>query len=266
MDEEYTLEDVINIARELTKKTQDAIEKIVNINESIHMLSINALIEANKAGEAGRTFAVVARQMSELNKSITTIVEKMKKEEKRDMDRLGNIIMTQATTIRGMRLADLALTNIDIIDRSLYERSCDVRWWAKDLSVINALKDKANIDKCSERLSIILDAYTVYFDLIVCDLDGKIIANGRPDLYNVKNIKCDDTDWFREAVNGKEFGFQSVHYSRLVDAIALIYSSPVRSEEGEIIGVFATIFRWEEFVNKIIGNLRIPEKEKKFTR
>ena len=37
-----------------------------------------------------------------------------------------------AEQAQGARLADLALNAIEIIDRNLYERTCDVRWWATD--------------------------------------------------------------------------------------------------------------------------------------
>ena len=43
--------------------------------------------------------------------------------------------------VRGTRLSDLALNNIDLIDRNLYERSCDVRWWATDSSIWHACSD-----------------------------------------------------------------------------------------------------------------------------
>ena len=265
----YTLEEIAKIANELTKKTRHAINEIVKINEATHMLSINALIEANRAGEYGRTFAVVAQQMSELNKNISKIVEKMEKESSEDMNNLSNAIMAQATTVRGLRLSDLALTNIDIIDRNLYERSCDVRWWAKGISVIRPLEtnDPKDIKECSNRLGVILDAYTVYFDLIVCNLDGVVIANGRPELYESKNTNHSDTDWFREAIEGKEFGFQSVHRSPLVNGnLALVYSAPIRSNTGELLGVFATIFKWEPLAQHIVCNLSIPENERRFTR
>jgi hypothetical protein len=41
--------------------------------------------------------------------------------------------------IRGSRLPDLSLNAIDIIDRNLYERSCDVRWWATDSAIVDEL-------------------------------------------------------------------------------------------------------------------------------
>ncbi|GIU70571.1 MAG: methyl-accepting chemotaxis protein [Candidatus Nitrosocaldaceae archaeon] len=269
LENAYTLDEIAEMAHELMDKTRHAIEEIVKINEAIHMLSINALIEANRAGEYGRTFAVVAQQMSELNNKITSIVEKMKSESSERMNNISKAIITQATTVRGVRLSDLALTNIDIIDRNLYERSCDVRWWSKDLSIINALENKSNktIEVCSERLATILDAYTVYFDLIVCDINGDIIVNGRPELYNSKGTNCSDALWFKEAMEGKEFGFQSLHRSELVNnKLALIYSAPIKAKDGRLLGVFATIFKWEDLASSIITKTSIPEKEKKFTR
>jgi hypothetical protein len=49
---------------------------------------------------------------------------------------LGHRLVAQ---IRGSRLPDLSLNAIDIIDRNLYERSCDVRWWATDSAIVDEL-------------------------------------------------------------------------------------------------------------------------------
>ena len=38
----------------------------------------------------------------------------------------------------GDRLIEIA--GVEIIDRNLYERSCDVRWWATDSAVVDALE------------------------------------------------------------------------------------------------------------------------------
>jgi len=51
------------------------------------------------------------------------------------LDRLTRLMTEQA---QGARLVDLALSAIDIIDRNLYERTCDVRWWATDSAVVDA--------------------------------------------------------------------------------------------------------------------------------
>ncbi|MEI9889879.1 MAG: hypothetical protein WDN45_03890 [Caulobacteraceae bacterium] len=87
--------------------------------------------------------------------------------------------------MRGQRLIDLSLNAIEIIDRNLYERTCDVRWWATDAAVVDCLQDPT-ADKArhaSKRLKVILDAYTVYLDLWICDPAGRVVATGRPDRY-----------------------------------------------------------------------------------
>ena len=42
-----------------------------------------------------------------------------------------------------------------------------------------------NAAHASRRLGVILSSYTVYIDLWLCDLSGKVIANGRPDRADV---------------------------------------------------------------------------------
>src|SRR6266571_2758733 len=42
---------------------------------------------------------------------------------------------------RGERMVDLALNAIELIDRNLYERTCDVRWWATDSAVVDCAAD-----------------------------------------------------------------------------------------------------------------------------
>ena len=42
-----------------------------------------------------------------------------------------------------------------MIDRNLYERTCDVRWWATDGDMVNAL-DKKDIEIYDEKLFEIL--------------------------------------------------------------------------------------------------------------
>ncbi|MFX8039875.1 hypothetical protein ABTK61_19190, partial [Acinetobacter baumannii] len=71
---------------------------------------------------------------------------------------------------RGERMMDLSLNAIELIDRNLYERTCDVRWWATDSAVVDcaAAPEPAAVTYASERLGVILGAYTVYLDLWLC--------------------------------------------------------------------------------------------------
>ncbi|MEM4392848.1 MAG: hypothetical protein QW557_03605, partial [Candidatus Nitrosocaldus sp.] len=220
--------------------------------------------EAARAGEAGKTFSVVASYMSELNKKVESITRRIKSE--MNMQELSSAIREQSIIVKGNRLADIALTNIDIVDRSLYERASDVTWWAHDSYVIEALKSKNrdSIRNLEKRLTIILDAYTVYHDIVVCDVDGNVIASGKNPTLKGKN--CKDAEWFKTAFKSR-FGFECANYSPLADnRLALIFSSVIRDDAGSAIGVLANIFKWKEFAQRIVESIPLPEKEKRYTR
>jgi len=154
-------------------------------------------------------------------------------------------------TVRGNRLSDMALVNIDLIDRNLYERSCDVRWWATDSSAVDALSDRSlkRSQHACARLGAILNSYTVYWDLALCDSRGKIIANGRPETYPSIGRDVSSAKWFSNAMSsrsGEQFAFASAHESDLVDhKPSLIYSAAVRAGgdvHGTAIGVLGILF------------------------
>ena len=85
-----------------------------------------------------------------------------------------------ADEVRGQRLVDLALNAIEIMDRNLYERTCDVRWWATDAAIVEAVTLTIRAAAhASQRLGVILRAYTVYLDIWLCDPTGQVIAHGR---------------------------------------------------------------------------------------
>lgn len=274
-EDNLSLERVAELADLLAAKVESAINEVDRLNGQTHMIAINARIEASRAGEAGKAFSVVAEQMNELSSKIGTVNGKMRNESRDAIDELGNLIKTQATTVRGTRLSDLALTNIDLIDRNLYERSCDVRWWATDGSVVTSLtsKTKQDYDLASNRLGVILNSYTVYYDLVLCDLDGKVVANGKPQQYHSVGSDMSDTQWFKSALataSGKEFGFQTVSKCPLVnDDLALIYSCAVRENgnaNGKIIGVLGAAFNWESLAQKIMHATPLTDEEKAYTR
>src|SRR3954467_873640 len=76
------------------------------------------------------------------------------------------------------------------------------RWWTgpRVVAAPAGASDPA-VTPVSERLAVILGAYTVYLDLWLCDLDGRVLANGRPDRYpDVRGRSVAGEPWFREAV------------------------------------------------------------------
>jgi len=270
----FTLEEVVEFTDLIAEKLDAAIDKVDNINHKTHVLSVNASIEAARAGTYGRPFGIVASNMSELSEETSKITEKMRSDTKEILN-VGNLIKTQAKDFRGNRLSDLALVNIDLIDRNLYERTADVRWWATDGNVVDALTRKTPdaCDFASKRLGVILQAYTVYNDLVLVDTSGNIMANGNTQEFSSVNTNVSNSPWFTSAMrtkSGSEFGFQTVHKSPLVNNnLALVYSCAVRENgdtKGKIIGVLGVIFKWESLSQTIIQHTPIDEEEKMHTR
>ena len=222
----FAPERIALLARLLTEKMSKAIEEIDEINDRTHLLSLNARIESARAGgEAGAAFGVVASAIKGLSEKSSQVAIQMANETQTaiaELERISSELVANLSDVRGVRLSDLALTNMELIDRNLYERSCDVRWWATDSSVTDALilQTALSLNHCGKRLATILSAYTVYFDLVLCDLSGKIVANGRPEIYRSVGVNCAGAEWFRTALatgSGGEFGFESVHISPLAN-------------------------------------------------
>lgn len=252
-----------------------SMEEIQKINNMMRMISFNSKIEAAKAGEAGKAFAIVSGEMKSLSEQTATVAKKLSKDTGGAITQLQQISHELATQVRGTRLSDLALTNIDLIDRNLYERSCDVRWWATDSSLVDALSlhSEDASTYASERLGVILNAYTVYFDLVLCDSDGLIIANGRPDLYRSVGKHQSSQDWFVQAMHsrsGDDYGFQSVHESALVNGQrVLVYSAAVREgghADGEVLGALGILFNYDSLAQAIMFNTPIDTDLKNTTR
>jgi hypothetical protein len=268
-DRERSFTDLLG---ELSSSLDEAIGEIRDINTSTKLLSLNARIEAARAGLAGAAFGVVAQEMQDLSGKTAQAAESLANQTKRVIDELVHVL---GAKVRGTRLADIALTNIDLIDRCLYERTCDVRWWATDQSVVDALTSPTpeKLQHASRRLGVILGAYTVYYDLVLCNLRGRVVANGRPGEYPSVGSEQAGESWFREAMgtrSGDEFGFQTAHRSRLVDGkLSLVYSCGVREEgrsNGKLLGVLGIVFNWEALAQTILANAPVAEDEKAATR
>ncbi len=271
-----TPERISALTATLHERILGSIAEIEEINLRARVLSINAQIEAARAGEAGRSFAIVGQEMVTFSNRIQAASKSLATESETLVRELAEISRHLATNVRGTRLADLALTNIDLIDRNLYERSCDCRWWATDAAMVQTLEnphDAAAITHASSRLGVILKAYTVYFDIVLADMAGTIIANGRPQDYASVGQAQADSEWFRSALSarsGDEFGFQGVHASPLVNGQrVLVYSCRVGrggSATAEPVGVLGVVFNWDSLAQRIMHETPIEPDKKALTR
>ena len=275
VETDFSPERIAHLAKVINTKIDETISQIRSINIQTHVLSLNARVEAARAGAAGEAFEVVAAEMGALSGRTSEVSDVMANETKEAISELSRISEDLSTNVRGVRLGDLALTNIDLIDRNLYERSCDVRWWATDSSVVDALTQntKEACQFASFRLGQILDSYTVYYDLVLCELDGRVVARGKQRDYGEAQGSQKDSEWFKTAINtksGTDYGFETVHRNSLVNNnLVLVYSCAVRKEgkvDSDILGVLGIIFNWEGLAQTIVHEIPLSDQEKMNSR
>jgi len=257
-------EDIAVIANTIKGKLETAIHTINDVYERTHVISINSRIEAARVGEKGKGFKIVAHEFSKLNQEISHVANSLEEEIRVEILNLQTISEAMAKDVRGKRLSQIGISVMDVIDRNLYERSCDVRWWATDSSVVELLlkKDDQQAESASKRLGIILDSYTVYLDIVVADLNGTIIANGRPRTYKSRHKNVSGSVWFKKAMNlssGQDYALESTHSDDLVNnERVLTYSCLIMNHEDHtspVLGVLGILFNWESLVRAVFGRV-----------
>ncbi len=266
---------IIDASRRVGEIAEQKIAQIQKINRSTSYLALNALIEASRAGAAGDGFGVVAREVKQVSTQINELSRELAADLQSQITRLmalGDQVMARLQDQQGQRLADLALNMIDIIDRNLYERSCDVRWWATDAAVVDALEQpgSASARHASKRLGVILDSYTVYLDLWVIDPQGRVVASGRPDRYpRATGASVRGQGWFDRALHtrdGQGFIATDIETNAWLDeAPVATYSTAIRqggAVDGEPIGVLAIFFDWQSQARAVVDGVKFDDEEK----
>jgi C4-dicarboxylate-specific signal transduction histidine kinase len=176
-----------------------------------------------------------------------------------------------AAEANGRRMIDLALNAIELLDRNLYERTCDVRWWATDSAVVTALAERNDETAkiASSRLGVILKAYTVYLDIWICDLNGNVVASGRPDRYRVANASIADRSWFSRAKtlpDGDSYAVGEVSTDRaLAGSQVATYAASIRrngDSNAPPLGVIAIHFDWQPQSQAIVSGVRLTDDER----
>ncbi|ALV94055.1 MULTISPECIES: methyl-accepting chemotaxis protein [Pantoea] len=265
--------EIVELSYAIRKMADAKIEDINDINRETTILALNALIEAARAGEAGRGFAVVANQVKQVSTNIGDITQSLTKElsgSLSELTSLGDVMIQQIQRHESQRCIDLALNMIDIIDRNLYERSCDVRWWATDAAVVNCALN-GDVDACqhaAERLSVILDSYTVYLDIWITDVQGNILANGRGDRYPLRQQNVRHLDAFRQAINtrsGADYAAADIMtLPQLHHAAVATYGTAIReggSNTGRVLGSLLIFFDWAPQAAAVVNNVRLSKEE-----
>lgn len=230
-----------------------------------HILAVNSMIEAARAGQHGRGFSVVAAEMKRLSDQTKEHADQFRQ----DVMAIVQTATTETGDLLGAlesaaseELMEKAQTLVQLIVRNLFERTADVRWWATDPAFWGALADATDARRAHahERLTTIHRYYTVYSDLVLTDMAGRIVATATGGLApRGKSLPDEAQAWFARAArlaSGHDYAVSDVHESSLHDGRkVLVYATPVRAEgsaEGPPLGVLAVYFDWQKEAQIIV--------------
>ncbi len=264
-------EKVVALADRAAAVAATKAREIRAITSQTRMLALNATIEAARAGEAGKGFAVVANEVKAVSAQIDQLASTMENELRGSLDAVRAVGGRMAQELRGQRLTDLALNAIEIIDRNLYERTCDARWWATDAAVVETAAEPSaeSIAYTERRFGVILSAYTVYLDLWLCSRKGKVIAHGRPDRYRaVRGLDVSGETWFKDALatgSGDEYAVADIAACAGLGGVPVAtYATAVREggeARGNPIGVLGVHFDWAPQAKAVVEGVRLSPEE-----
>jgi hypothetical protein len=227
-------------------------QEIQRNKADIQLISINGIVLATDLGKAGKSFMPIFDQITETGSSTTGKMELLLSEMSSDMLQQN----LQALT-------NLSQQAIELIDRNLFERAADVRWWSTDHVLWESLQGtgKKDMEAINKRLQIINASYTMYRDLVVADANGRIVANSKVENRDkLDGQSVSDQFWFRQGMQMSklvQFAAQDVCDSDLENEnTSLIYCSAILENgqrSGKPVGVLGILFDWENQAQPILA-------------
>jgi hypothetical protein len=256
------LEKVASTADALSTTVARKTRQIQKVTSHMHILALNAKIEAARASEHGRGFAVVANAVKDLALDINAVSTELDAEVARGLRDLHESAQVMAKLADAERQINRAAGVIATIDRNLYERTCDVRSWASEaiMTGLCATWDAAQAAAVSARLETIWRVYRVYLDIWLCDASGRVIASSCGRSFDVAGHDASREGWFGRAIrlaNGDDYVVDDVKRCKVLrDKQVLTYAAAVRADgsfDGPPIGVLAVHFDWEAQARSVVA-------------
>lgn len=147
--------EAVNALDEKGQKIGDIVDTITRIAEQTNLLALNAAIEAARAGEAGRGFAVVADEVRKLAEESSTaagqiegIIKEMVESTKSTSDSMSTGVKTLQETNEAVTVALNELANIAEISKQVEQKVEDVTGKSDEAS-----KGTESISKTVQELS-----------------------------------------------------------------------------------------------------------------
>lgn len=139
----------------------------------------------------------------------------------------------------------LASLAVDVLDRNLYERANDCRWWALNGALSRCLCGAGDAADATEILRHINSLYTVYHDIVLFDSSGCIIAVSNAAHAN-KVGKPIGEPWVAptlELRDSQQYAVSAFAPSGLYEGQhTLIFGAAIRNESRRVVGGIGIVF------------------------
>lgn len=168
-----------------------------------------------------------------------------------------------------------AFLAVDIMDRNLYERANDCRWWALTTSFREILSKTAraserlgysqsDISSLEKTIKYINQLYTVYENLVIFDRNGKVLACSNSNYGECVGTVI-ESEWvgrLRSLRSSQEYVVSKFEPSPLCKGKhTYIYAAPIRSiDNTSIVGGIGIVFDSEPQFKAILNDI-VPRDE-----
>ncbi|MFA6196523.1 MAG: chemotaxis protein CheW [Sulfurimonas sp.] len=229
------------IQKELDITVWNGNVKIANTKNGDNSFSKSLLIEISKTGS--RTKTIFEESIANLNNTVISSI-------------LNDVSF----------LAKLA---IEIMDRNLYERANDCRWWALTTFFRKSLQsENADYESISKILVYINNLYTVYTNIFVYDKNGVIIAISSQDESHIIGTKLNN-HWVLDTLALTDSQLYSVSpyikSSLYSNRSTYIYGASITQRENhkEVLGGIGVVFDSEPEFYAMLADTLPKDKDGK---
>ena len=232
-----TLDHSALVADELRSITRQARHIQRGLERSVWNGEVRGRQRADRGGGFG---AVLLQQVTATGARIKSVIEQA----------IGDLQQSTASAILDEARACAAFA-IDIMDRNLYERANDCRWWALDGTLKHALDD-ASADTHAAAAAVLAhinSLYTVYSTLLLLDPQARVVAasNATGQRWVGQTL---DAGWVRPALalrDGQAHVYSGFEVTPLYDdRMTCVYAAATRGGTGaQTTGAVAVVFDGE---------------------
>src|SRR5258708_25662599 len=117
--------DIAGLTGKVRAVADDKISQIRKVTSRVRILALNAMIEAERAGDSGRGFAIVAQEVRGISAEVGSIASALDAELAGEIAALARLTRLRTEQAQGARRGALALSAMDVLDRTLSEWTLD---------------------------------------------------------------------------------------------------------------------------------------------